>query len=43
MGFRRYRNDTKRRTDTTEDGTVLGVDLGVENIAAMNTARFFVE
>ena len=39
MGFRRYRNDTER--NTAEDGTVLGVDLGVENIAVTSTARFF--
>ncbi len=41
IGFRRYRNDTERSTDTTENGTVLGVDLGVENIAVTSTARFF--
>lgn len=41
IGFRRYRNDTERSTDTAEDGTVLGVDLGVENIAVTSTARFF--
>ena len=41
IGFRRYRNDTERSTDTAENGTVLGVDLGVENIAVTSTARFF--
>jgi putative transposase len=41
IGFRRYRNNTERRTDTAEDGTVLGVDLGVENIVVTSTARFF--
>jgi putative transposase len=39
IGFRRYRTDAER--DTAEDGTILGVDLGVENIAVTSTARFF--
>jgi IS605 OrfB family transposase len=39
LGFRRYRNGEER--NTAEDGTVLGVDLGVENIAVTSTARFF--
>ena len=39
IGFRRHKNDTER--NTAEDGTVLGVDLGVENIAVTSTAHFF--
>ncbi len=39
IGFRRPRNDTER--NTAEDGTVLGVDLGVENLAVTSTAYFF--
>ena len=39
IGFRRHPTDAER--DTAEDGTVLGVDLGVENIAVTSTARFF--
>ena len=39
LGFRRPKTDAER--DTAEDGTVLGVDLGVENIAVTSTARFF--
>nr|WP_282594521.1 transposase [Halomarina salina] len=39
IGFRRHKTDTER--DTTEDGTVLGVDLGVENLAVTSTASFF--
>jgi IS605 OrfB family transposase len=39
MGFRRLKNDTER--DTAEDGTVLGVDLGIENLAVTSTASFF--
>jgi putative transposase len=39
IGFRRYRTDAER--DTAEDGMILGVDLGVENIAVTSTARFF--
>lgn len=39
LGFRRYRNNGQR--DTAEDGTVLGVDLGVENIAVTSTAQFW--
>ncbi len=38
IGFRRHKNDTER--DTAEDGTVLGVDLGIENLAVTSTARF---
>jgi IS605 OrfB family transposase len=39
LGFRRPKTNAER--DTAEDGTVLGVDLGVENIAVTSTARFF--
>ncbi|WP_096391059.1 RNA-guided endonuclease InsQ/TnpB family protein [Halopenitus persicus] len=39
IGFRRYKNDTER--NTAEDGTVLGVDLGIENLAVTSTAYFF--
>ena len=38
IGFRRHKNDAER--DTAEDGTVLGVDLGIENLAVTSTARF---
>ena len=38
IGFRRYKTDTER--DTAEDGTVLGVDLGIDNLAVTSTARF---
>ncbi|QZP38267.1 RNA-guided endonuclease InsQ/TnpB family protein [Halobaculum magnesiiphilum] len=38
MGFRRPKTDTER--NTAEDGTVLGVDLGIENLAVTSTARF---
>jgi IS605 OrfB family transposase len=40
IGFRQPKTDTERE-DAAEDGTVLGVDLGVENIAVTSTARFF--
>ncbi|WP_207589771.1 RNA-guided endonuclease TnpB family protein [Halomontanus rarus] len=39
IGFRRDKNDTER--NTAEDGTVLGVDLGIENLAVTSTASFF--
>ncbi len=39
IGFRRPKNDTER--NTAEDGTVLGVDLGIENLAVTSTAFFF--
>ena len=39
LGFRRYKNETER--NTAEDGTVLGVDLGIENLAVTSTAYFF--
>ena len=39
IGFRRPTNDTER--NTAEDGTVLGVDLGIENLAVTSTAYFF--
>jgi IS605 OrfB family transposase len=41
--FRLHMGFKKRVTDRgpAEDGTVLGVDLGVENLAVTSTARFF--
>ncbi|PSP97931.1 transposase [Halobacteriales archaeon QS_4_70_19] len=36
LGFRRPKTEP-----TAEDGTVLGVDFGIENIAVTSTARFF--
>jgi putative transposase len=39
LGFRRPKNDTER--NTAEDGTVLGVDLGIENLVVTSTAYFF--
>jgi transposase len=39
IGFRRHKNDLER--NTAEDGTVLGVDLGIENLAVTSTAYFF--
>ncbi|MFC7140015.1 RNA-guided endonuclease InsQ/TnpB family protein [Halosimplex aquaticum] len=39
IGFRRPKTDTER--NTAEDGTVLGIDLGVENLAVTSTASFF--
>ena len=39
VGFRRPKNDTEQ--ETAEDGTVLGVDLGIENLAVTSTAYFF--
>ncbi|RLM83858.1 transposase [Halobellus sp. Atlit-38R] len=38
IGFRRSKTDTER--NTAEDGTVLGVDLGIENLAVTSTASF---
>ncbi|GAA0287240.1 RNA-guided endonuclease InsQ/TnpB family protein [Halobacterium noricense] len=38
LGFRRHKTDAER--DTAEDGTVLGVDLGVENLVVTSTASF---
>ncbi|KAB7518361.1 RNA-guided endonuclease InsQ/TnpB family protein [Halosegnis rubeus] len=38
IGFRRHKTDTER--NTAEDGTVLGVDLGIENLAVTSTASF---
>ena len=38
IGFRRHKTETER--DITEDGTVLEVDLGIENLAVTSTARF---
>ncbi|QSG01822.1 RNA-guided endonuclease InsQ/TnpB family protein [Natranaeroarchaeum sulfidigenes] len=39
LGFRREKTDTER--NTAENGTVLGVDLGIENLAVTSTAFFF--
>ena len=39
IGFRRHKTDAER--NTVEDGTVLGVDLGIENLAVTSTAYFF--
>jgi len=39
LGFRKP--DTNTTSETTENGTVLGVDLGVNEIAVTSTARFF--
>ncbi|WP_256289334.1 RNA-guided endonuclease InsQ/TnpB family protein [Halobellus inordinatus] len=39
IGFRRPKTDAER--NTAEDGTVLGVDLGIENLAVTSTAYFF--
>jgi transposase len=39
IGFRRHKNDTER--NTAKDGTVLGVDLGIENLAVTSAADFF--
>jgi IS605 OrfB family transposase len=38
IGFRRPKTDTER--NTAEDGTVLGVDLGIDNLAVTSTASF---
>ena len=38
IGFRRPQSDTER--NTAEDGTVLGVDLGIKNLAVTSTASF---
>ncbi len=38
IGFRRQKTRTEK--NTTEDGTVLGVDLGIENLAVTSTAYF---
>jgi len=38
IGFRRLKTDAER--NTAEDGTVLGVDLGIENLAVTSTASF---
>jgi IS605 OrfB family transposase len=39
LGFRRSRPPTKG--SATENGTVLGVDLGIEQLAVTSTGRFF--
>jgi putative transposase len=41
LGFRRPKTEEENEASTAEDGTVLGVDLGVENVAVTSTARFF--
>ena len=38
IGFRRPKTDTEQ--ETAEDGMVLGVDLGIENLAVTSTASF---
>jgi len=38
LGFRKLKAETG---ETTENGTVLGVDLGIENLAVTSTAYFF--
>jgi transposase len=38
IGFRRHKTGTER--NTTEDGTVLGVDLDIENLTVTSTAFF---
>ena len=42
MGFRRFRTEQERKADkeTAENGTVLGVDLGVNNLAVTSTGWF---
>jgi IS605 OrfB family transposase len=42
MGFRRFRTEQEREAEneTAENGTVLGVDLGVNNIAVTSTGMF---
>lgn len=39
LGFRRHKTDAER--PTAENGTVLGVDLGIEQLAVTSTGRFF--
>lgn len=39
IGFRRFKTVEER--STAKDGTVLGVDLGIENLAVTSTANFF--
>ena len=41
LGYRKPKEDTETSASATEDGTVLGVDLGVNQIAVTSTARFF--
>ncbi|GAA0671760.1 RNA-guided endonuclease InsQ/TnpB family protein [Natronoarchaeum mannanilyticum] len=38
LGFRKHSSESE--TDTAEDRTVLGVDLGIENLAVTSTAHF---
>ncbi|EMA52214.1 RNA-guided endonuclease InsQ/TnpB family protein [Halococcus salifodinae] len=42
MGFRRFRTEREREAnqETAEDGTVLGVDVGVNNLAVTSTGLF---
>lgn len=40
LGFRKPEATQERPEDTAEDRTVLGVDLGIENLAVTSTARF---
>jgi len=40
LGFRKHKPDADE-TGTTENGTVLGVDLGAENIAVTSTGTFW--
>ena len=44
VGFRRFRTEQEREANneapTAEDGTVLGVDLGVNNLAVTSTGMF---
>ena len=39
LGFRKPKQDAEE--EMTENGTVFGVDLGVNEIAVTSTARFF--
>ena len=39
LGFRRLQESTE--SSTAENGTVLGVDLGIENLAVTSTGKFF--
>nr|WP_256867898.1 transposase [Halorientalis salina] len=41
IGVRKLAPETQQAEETTENGTVLGVDLGVNEIAVTSTARFF--
>jgi transposase len=42
LGYRKEKPESERQVgSTTQNGTVLGVDLGVNQIAVTSTARFF--